>query len=78
MFFLMFVFLSAVCSSNVSTVFVLAHTCSHNEQAQHPSASFSLFVHGPNFLPSAEREHADRAANLAAGSGRPLRDPVRY
>lgn len=43
LFCLVFVFISVVCRSNVSTVFVLAHTRWHNEQTQHPSASFSLF-----------------------------------
>lgn len=81
LFCLVFVFISAASPSNVSTVFVLAHTRWHNEQTQHPSASFSLlffFFHGPNFLPSAEREQADGAANLAVGPGRSVRDPVRY
>lgn len=43
LFCLVFVFISAASPSNVSTVFVLAHTRWHNEQTQHPSASFSLF-----------------------------------
>lgn len=45
---------------------------------QHPSHFFFFFFHGPNFLPSAERERADGAANLAVGPGRSVRDPVRY
>lgn len=78
LFCLVFVFISAASPSNVSTGFVLVRTRSRNEQTRHSSASFSLFFHGPNFPLSAERERADGAANLAAASGRPLRDPGRY